>query len=586
MMKIRTKILLLSGAFAGAIWLLDVMIEYARFPEYTFLDTLFNVHRPHDLFMRSLLVVISLLFGWILTRVVEEGQVQLKNSEKDLRITLNSIGDAVIAADLEGRITKMNPVAERLTGWSVQEALGKPVDKVFRIINAYSREPAEHPVEEVLRTGLVVGLANHTLLISRDGEEYQIEDSGAPILDARGECRGVVVVFRDVSAEYHQKQLFETTLEALEHPFLVLNAETYGVELANPAARLTSRDLEDATCYSLGHGLSDPCEGENHPCPLQLIKADRESVIVEHTHFTASGEPREYEVHAHPILDYQGEVKQVIEYSLDITERKKAERELREYSKNLEREVEVRTRELREIQEELIRKERLAVLGQLAGSVGHELRNPLAVMSNAIYFLKLNRDEEKVQEYLGILADEINNGERIVADLLDYSREISPQLEPVPLIEMVENTLGKMVLPPEVVVQLDFPRKASMVLVDPIHFRHVLENLISNAFQAMPEGGSITIGSHEIRAGDNEEQISKNRIEIVIRDTGDGIPDEHRDQIFEPLFTTRARGIGLGLAITKKLVEANQGRITFSSQVGAGTTFRVQLLNFEEEQHA
>lgn len=586
MMKIRTKILLLSGAFAGAIWLLDVMIEYARFPEYTFLDTLFNVHRPHDLFMRSLLVVISLLFGWILTRVVEEGQVQLKNSEKDLRITLNSIGDAVIAADLEGRITKMNPVAERLTGWSVQEALGKPVDKVFRIINAYSREPAEHPVEEVLRTGLVVGLANHTLLISRDGEEYQIEDSGAPILDARGECRGVVVVFRDVSAEYHQKQLFETTLKALEHPFLVLNAETYGVELANPAARLTSRDLEDATCYSLGHGLSDPCEGENHPCPLQLIKADRESVIVEHTHFTASGEPREYEVHAHPILDYQGEVKQVIEYSLDITERKKAERELREYSKNLEREVEVRTRELREIQEELIRKERLAVLGQLAGSVGHELRNPLAVMSNAIYFLKLNRDEEKVQEYLGILADEINNGERIVADLLDYSREISPQLEPVPLIEMVENTLGKMVLPPEVVVQLDFPRKASMVLVDPIHFRHVLENLISNAFQAMPEGGSITIGSHEIRAGDNEEQISKNRIEIVIRDTGDGIPDEHRDQIFEPLFTTRARGIGLGLAITKKLVEANQGRITFSSQVGAGTTFRVQLLNFEEEQHA
>ncbi len=138
-------------------------------------------------------------------------ELALRDSEENLRITLDSIGDAVIATDIQGRVSRMNPVAEKLTGWTLAEAAGKGLNAVFRIVNAGTREPVTSPVERVIQTGQVVGLANHTLLISRTGEEYQIADSGAPIRTEAGELVGVVLVFRDVSEEYRlQEQLAQS----------------------------------------------------------------------------------------------------------------------------------------------------------------------------------------------------------------------------------------------------------------------------------------------------------------------------------------------------------------------------------------
>ena len=140
----------------------------------------------------------------------------LREREEDLAITLRSIGDAVIATDREGRVTRMNPVAEQLTGWSLAEAAGKPLEDVFRIINAQTRAPVENPIAKVLASGQVVGLANHTALIARDGIVRQIADSAAPIRDAEGRIRGIVLVFRDVSAEYQIKEVLQKTTEELK----------------------------------------------------------------------------------------------------------------------------------------------------------------------------------------------------------------------------------------------------------------------------------------------------------------------------------------------------------------------------------
>jgi len=129
-------------------------------------------------------------------------QREIKASEEDLRITMASIGDAVISTDIEGRILRMNPVAEALTGWNFADARGRPLSDIFRIVHAVTREPAANPVERVIESGEIVGLANHTVLISKDGREYQIADSGAPIKDDSGSTRGVVLVFRDVTEEY------------------------------------------------------------------------------------------------------------------------------------------------------------------------------------------------------------------------------------------------------------------------------------------------------------------------------------------------------------------------------------------------
>ncbi|NWH03645.1 hybrid sensor histidine kinase/response regulator [Desulfobacter latus] len=126
----------------------------------------------------------------------------VKQGEENLRVTLNSIGDAVIVTDINGRITIMNPVAQQLTGWNEKEAAEQPFKTVFNIVNSKSRDPVESPVQKVLSTGKVVGLANHTMLLARDGSEYHIADSGSPIRNDHGEIKGVVLVFRDVTEAY------------------------------------------------------------------------------------------------------------------------------------------------------------------------------------------------------------------------------------------------------------------------------------------------------------------------------------------------------------------------------------------------
>jgi PAS domain S-box-containing protein len=147
-------------------------------------------------------LVLVVLWNAMLRRRVRRVTGKLAKSEQDLRITLSSIGDAVIATDEHGAVTRMNPVAESLTGWKEAEARGRPLAEVFKIVNADTREPVENPAERVIRSGEVVGLANHTVLIDRDGGERQIADSGAPIRNDAGKIVGVVLVFRDVTKQY------------------------------------------------------------------------------------------------------------------------------------------------------------------------------------------------------------------------------------------------------------------------------------------------------------------------------------------------------------------------------------------------
>jgi|GEM_PF-948721 len=152
---------------------------------------------------------------WSFRDVTAQKQAEqaLKENEADLRITLQSIGDAVISTDTNGCIVRMNAVAEQLTAFTLSEAKGRPLKDVFNIVNAHTREPVEAPVKKVLREGRIVGLANHTMLIARDGTEYQIADSAAPIKDSEQNIRGVVLVFRDVTEEYEKDELLKESEE-------------------------------------------------------------------------------------------------------------------------------------------------------------------------------------------------------------------------------------------------------------------------------------------------------------------------------------------------------------------------------------
>jgi len=252
-----------------------------------------------------------------------------------------------------------------------------------------------------------------------------------------------------------------------------------------------------------------------------------------------------------------------------ITERKRAEESLKEYSERLEEMVEERTQELREAQEQLIRREKLAMLGQLAGGVGHELRNPLGVISNAVYFLKMTLPDadETTKESLEMISEEVRNSTRIISDLLDFSRTRLPDREEVAVSELVAQVLEKLSPPEGVEVITEIAPDLPPVFVDSCQMGLVLDNLVTNAYQAMKEGGNLTISA----------QAEKGQMSLSVADTGCGIPPESLPKIFEPLFTTRARGIGLGLATSRILVEANGGSIEVESEVGKGSTFTVRL---------
>ena len=263
----------------------------------------------------------------------------------------------------------------------------------------------------------------------------------------------------------------------------------------------------------------------------------------------------------------------------DVTERKQARQALKEYSVRLEEMVDERARDLHTAQEQLARHERLALLGELAGGVGHELRNPLGVITNAIYYLQLviREEDASTHEYLDIIASETRKAEKIVRDLLDFGRIQRAERQPADLVDLVAEALDRSRPPEGIQVVVEVPDDLPLARVDPQQIQQVLVNLISNAYQAMdPE---VNEGERRvmIRASQDGEELS-----LAVTDTGRGIAPEHLAQLFEPLFTTKSHGIGFGLAISRRLIEANDGRITVDSQIGQGSTFTLWLPIQEE----
>jgi len=225
---------------------------------------------------------------------------------------------------------------------------------------------------------------------------------------------------------------------------------------------------------------------------------------------------------------------------------------------------------LRTAQKQLIRKEKLAILGQLAGGVSHELRNPLGAIKNASYFLKmvLENPEPEVKETLEILEREVETSNRTITSLLDFTRARAPSRDHVGLNTLVEEALSRVSIPDDIEVVKQLQEPVPDIFADQDQILQVFGNIIFNGIQAMSDSGRLTITS-KIEGQD--------WIAVSFTDTGKGIPKEKLEEVFEPLFTTKARGIGLGLAISKMFIEQHGGTIRVESGVGKGSTFTVRL---------
>ncbi|MFC2155149.1 ATP-binding protein, partial [Acidobacteriota bacterium] len=241
-------------------------------------------------------------------------------------------------------------------------------------------------------------------------------------------------------------------------------------------------------------------------------------------------------------------------------------KELHEINKTLNREI----LERKMLEKKLVRQERLAVLGELAGGIAHELRNPLGAIKNSVYFLNmmLGDAEGEMKESLQILDDEIENAEGIISSLLDYARNKSPVKRRIPIAGIIDDLLSHLNIPENITVNNRVDNSLPEIMADRVQLNRAFGNIILNAVQAMPEGGQMAI------RGDIE---NSGLISISVRNTGMGITEENIKKIFEPLFSTKAKGIGLGMSIAKTFLKGHGGTIEVQSVPGKGTTVTVKL---------
>jgi len=231
-------------------------------------------------------------------------------------------------------------------------------------------------------------------------------------------------------------------------------------------------------------------------------------------------------------------------------------------------------KKLKEFQGQLVLREKLAAIGQMASVVGHEIRNPLGVISNAIYYIKTKLEassgselDPKIQKHIGIIEKEILASNKIVNDLLGFSRTRPPMAQSLDLNKIVEDSLSVVSIPETVKVEIDLSLELPPALVNPDEIRQAFVNLINNAWQAMPDGGTLKIRTY----------IEEGMAQVEITDTGYGISPENMKKLFTPFFSTKAKGTGLGLAAVQRILERHKGKIKVRSRAGQGTTFIVIL---------
>jgi len=323
------------------------------------------------------------------------------------------------------------------------------------------------------------------------------------------------------------------------------------------------RDLIGRKCYDLLHKTASPIPY----CPLEKAIKNKTAVTSEIDDPTI-GVPLLITVA--PMSDKEGKIYGFVHIARDISALKKAEDKLRRANEVLEEKVAARTQELETASRQLIKKERLAAIGKVAASVSHDIRNPLGSISNCVYYLKqvVDQDQEDVINHLEIMENEIILCTDIISDLMDITRENVPILRKGSINKLLLDTLKRFRFPDALTIRTVLDPELPETSFDEIQIGRVFYNLINNALHAMPEGnGSLEIISRQMDSC----------IEIIFKDSGSGINADNLEQIFEPLFTTKAKGVGMGLTIVRNFVEKHGGEIHIESKPGKGSTFTIKL---------
>ncbi|MBN1347921.1 PAS domain S-box protein [candidate division KSB1 bacterium] len=627
-----------------------------------------------------------------------------KSSEQWFSTTLTSLSEAVITTDTNGSITFMNPVAEALTGWIHQDALGKNFKEVFQIVTDDKRTPVEDPVSIALKERSSVGFTNRSLLFTQDGTKTPIEDAASPIIDSKGNILGVVVIFRDISERRQtelelteREQNFRALASNANDGILIAAGEGCHVFANQKACKITGYSAEELMKISI-KDLSHPSE---HPKLLkrfrQRIKGEKPPTYYETRIIHKDGHVVPIELTAAKTTWHSQPADLVI--IRDITKRKQADNEIRKLTQFLNLVIDsanlwlctidenaniliwnraaeansgylrdevvgsnkiwqwlypdkiYRTEIMRKIadmnqgrasfeefqttictksgerkmlywsvkhlsgekndimgvvmvgrditeekrlERQLMQSQKMEAVGRLAGGIAHDFNNLLtAILGNTELMLFDMAAGEPMRPDLEQIKRAAERAASLTKQLLAYSRKQPLQQKLIDISMIVENMqeMLKRIIGDDIKIILLLEKKLHRVKADPVQLEQILMNLVINARDAMPEGGTLYIKS-------KNALIDKNYCKyfmfarpgkfvcLSVQDTGIGMDNPIKEQIFEPFFTTKAAGVGtgLGLSVVYGIIKQHQGWITVDSEPGEGSVFNIYLPAFEIEQ--
>jgi PAS domain S-box-containing protein len=630
-----------------------------------------------------------------LNKQLYEKECEVNEQNEIFRTTLYSIGDGVILTDRDGVVTHMNTIAERLTGWDESSARGKPLGDVFRIINESTREPVENPVTRVLNIGRITGFANHTILVSRDGRETPITDSGSPICSSNGSVHGVVLVFQDQTIEHERlesiqsseqqyRALFTEMKEGfalheiicneanvpVDYRFITLNPafeeltslksdviightikeilpeieeswiERYGtvaltgvpVTFENYVAALkkfynivafcpqkgqfavlftdiTERKLADARLFdekerlniilaSIADGVIatdlqgrivmmnksaenltgwNKDDADNHDVNdvLHIVdeidKTSHSNLVdrivkagknIDFTNaallFTKNGSMLSVELSGAPICTAEGVNVGVVIVLRNVTEKKK-------------------------FMENMLRAQKLESIGVLAGGIAHDFNNLLGGIFGYIDMANESIADHKyddVSKQLEKALNVFNRAKALTMQLLTFSKGGSPVRKTLDLTTIIRNSIQFALSGSNIESEIVIENNLYTCDCDENQISQVIDNIVINAKQAMPQGGKLLINAENINAVRLPSEITPVNsvyIHISIADQGIGIPKEILSRIFDPFFSTKEIGHGLGLATVYSIMQRHDGDVTVESEPGKGSTFHLYL---------
>ena len=502
------------------------------------------------------------------------GVVQRKRAEEDVKLKaelLDAGTDSVFLHDPAGRFLYVNEASYTTRGYTKEEFLALNLHDLDvpeqaarieqRIAELQRNGETTFESDEFRRDRSVMPVEIHARMLNVGGRELIL--SVVRDITERKQAEAALAV-----SELQYRRVFEDSNDAM----MLLDSEKF-------------LDCNEATLKVFGYSARDEFL-DKHPeqvsPPLQAdgresgVAADEERAAAvrdgrsffEWLHQRADGTVFPADVLLTPV-DYQG--RKVLQATVrDITERKRAEAELLKHRDHLEELVAERTRELTAAQGQLVLQEKLATVGRVAGSVAHELRNPLGAIRNASCFLQMTvapKLEGKPLQHLRIIDVCVERANKAITMILDFTQGRPAEPVPCALHPILQRAVTDASLPPNVEVLITIPPRLPQVLVDDGQMVVVFRNLLTNAGRAMPGGGTVKI---QARAWQDE-------VVVDVTDTGTGVKPEHMARLFQPLFTTGGIGIGLGLSICQGFVRANKGTISVVSEVGKGTTFTVTL---------